>query len=173
MAMQLTHKKYVNFQFSYVINGLHLKYIKYKFISCENSPILYTILPRLHVCPGSFKRLDACVLSLSLSRVSWIVYRYRHTRSYTFVHIYMHKHKMPFELFCFNENASICCCCCCCFRRFCVAITVVACIMHVRASLARSPFLSLLIPIQTFSFNSSYMILMSVPFKQDVHSIGV
>lgn len=31
-----TYKKYANFQFSYVIYGLQLKYIKYKFISYES-----------------------------------------------------------------------------------------------------------------------------------------
>lgn len=35
-VLRFAHKKYANFQFSYVIYGLQLKYIKYKFISRES-----------------------------------------------------------------------------------------------------------------------------------------
>lgn len=131
MAMQLTHKKYVNFQFSYVINGLHLKYIKYKFISCENSPILHTILPCLHVCPR-FKRLDACVLfSSQLNRV----YRYRHkivhiSCAFTCINTKcLLNYFVLMKMLAFVAAAAL--------VVFVCAVAVVACIMHAREPLCR------------------------------------
>lgn len=56
-----TSKKYVNFQFSYVIDGFQLNYIKYKFISCKIPSTHYNYHVRIPVYPGSFKRFAARV----------------------------------------------------------------------------------------------------------------
>lgn len=75
------YKNYANFQFSYVIYGLQLKYIKNKFISWESRQLChFWLLPFLVACLfiASFLRVDGKANRL--------------------------QHKMPFELYCCSEK---------------------------------------------------------------------
>lgn len=133
-----TSKKYVNFQFSYVIDGFQLKYIKYKFISCKIPSIHYNYHVRTPVYPGSFKRFAA---------------RVRFEVNWKSIKTQTQHNKMPFELFYLNENAST------------ATIVLLRVVGFVVAFIWK--FNSIPLRCITFSFDSFYMSLMFLTFQQD------